>query len=257
MKITILTLFPEFFQSFLASSIIGRSISRGLVTISVVNIRAYSKDKNHRVDDHSLGGGAGLIMKMEPLVDCLRDNSGPKARKILLSPWGKTYDQQKALELKDQSEIVLVCGHYEGVDSRFVDYVDEMVSLGDYVMTGGEIGAMAIADSVIRLLKGAISEDSTTEESFNGGLLEYPQYTYPLNYEGHQVPEVLLSGNHEAVAHFRRRESFRLTQTYRPDLLNNFSYSKSDRKILEEIAQGSESRLEKQAKIKGARFLNK
>ena len=167
------------------------------------------------------------------------------------------YNQAKAIELSKKDEIVLICGHYEGVDSRFINYCDELISVGDYVMTGGEIGAMTIADSVVRLLRGAITDSSIEEESFNDGLLEYPQYTYPLNYDGYEVPEILLCGNHEAVAHFRRRESFRITKKYRPDLLENFEYSKKDLKILKELEEGRESKLETQAKIKGAKFIKR
>lgn len=256
MKITILTLFPDFFRSFLESSIVGRAIARGLVEFKIVDIRDYSKDKNRRVDDHSFGGGAGLVMKMDPLVSALRANTSPSSHKVLLSPWGQTFKQAKAVELSREDDLVLICGHYEGTDARFVDYVDEMISLGDYIVTGGEIGAMAVADSVVRLLKGAIADDSTVEESFNDGLLEYPQYTYPLDFEGKKVPPVLLSGNHEAVAHFRRRESFRITKLYRPDLLSDFNYSKKDLKILRELEEGTESKLEQRAKEKGARFLS-
>lgn len=257
MIIKILTLFPNFFESFINSSIIGRAISREVVQFEIIDIRKYSTDKNHRVDDRPLGGGAGLIMKLDPLVSCLKDNTNEKSHKILLTPWGKQYNQAKAIELSKKNEIVLICGHYEGVDSRFINYCDELISVGDYVMTGGEIGAMTIADSVVRLLRGAITDSSIEEESFNDGLLEYPQYTYPLNYDGYEVPEILLCGNHEAVAHFRRRESFRITKKYRPDLLENFEYSKKDLKILKELEEGRESKLETQAKIKGAKFIKR
>lgn len=257
MKITILTLFPDFFSSFIQSSIIGRAISRGVVEIKIVDIRPYSEDRHHRVDDRPLGGGAGLIMKMDPLVKALRDNSSKSSMKILTSPWGQKYDQSVAKELSLEEDIVIVCGHYEGTDSRFVNYVDKLVSVGDYIMTGGEIGAMAIADSVIRLLKGAITDESIEEESFDNGLLEYPQYTYPLDYEGYLVPDILLCGNHEAVKYYREREALRVTQIYRPDLLVDYKYSKRELKMLRELEDGTESKLEVQAKIKGAKFLKK
>lgn len=257
MKITILTLFPDFFSSFVQSSIIGRAITRGVVEIKIVDIRPYSEDKHHRVDDHPLGGGAGLIMKMDPLVKALRDNSCESSVKILTSPWGQKYDQSVAKELSKHNDIVIVCGHYEGTDSRFVNYVDKLISVGDYIMTGGEIGAMAIADSIIRLLKGAITDESIDEESFDNGLLEYPQYTYPLEYEGYTVPDILLCGNHEAVKYYRQKEAFRVTQKYRPDLLVNYKFTKKELNMLRELTDGIESKLEVQAKIKGARFLKK
>ena len=190
MKIKIMTLFPNFYDAFLNSSIIGRAISKGLVEFELINIRDYSLDKNHRVDDHPIGGGAGLIMRLEPLVDCLRANTNDKTHKILMGPKGHTFTQKDAIRLSKMDEICLICGHYEGVDCRFEDYVDEEMSIGDFVLTGGEIPAMAIADSVVRLLKGAIADDSTKEESFNSSLLEYPQYTYPKEYEGKKIPEI-------------------------------------------------------------------
>ena len=163
MKIKIMTLFPNFYDAFLNSSIIGRAISKGLVEFELINIRDYSLDKNHRVDDHPIGGGAGLIMRLEPLVDCLRANTNDKTHKILMGPKGHTFTQKDAIRLSKMDEICLICGHYEGVDCRFEDYVDEEMSIGDFVLTGGEIPAMAIADSVVRLLKGAIADDSTKE----------------------------------------------------------------------------------------------
>ena len=257
MKIKIMTLFPNFYDAFLNSSIIGRAISKGLVEFELINIRDYSLDKNHRVDDHPIGGGAGLIMRLEPLVDCLRANTNDKTHKILMGPKGHTFTQKDAIRLSKMDEICLICGHYEGVDCRFEDYVDEEMSIGDFVLTGGEIPAMAIADSVVRLLKGAIADDSTKEESFNSSLLEYPQYTYPKEYEGKKIPEILFCGNHQVVEEYHRKEALRETFKHRPDLLESLLYTKKDVQYLNEIKSGEStlSEKEKQAIEKGKRFI--
>ena len=256
MKIKIMTLFPNFYDAFLNSSIIGRAISKGLVEFELINIRDYSLDKNHRVDDHPIGGGAGLIMRLEPLVDCLRANTNDKTHKILIGPKGHTFTQKDAIRLSKMDEICLICGHYEGVDCRFEDYVDEEMSIGDFVLTGGEIPAMAIADSVVRLLKGAIADDSTKEESFNSSLLEYPQYTYPKEYEGKKIPEILFCGNHQVVEEYHRKEALKETFKHRPDLLESLLYTKKDVQYLNEIKSGEStlSEKEKQAIEKGKRF---
>ena len=256
MKIKIMTLFPNFYDAFLNSSIIGRAISKGLVEFELINIRDYSLDKNHRVDDHPIGGGAGLIMRLEPLVDCLRANTNEKTHKILMGPKGHTFTQKDAIRLSKMDEICLICGHYEGVDCRFEDYVDEEMSIGDFVLTGGEIPAMAIADSVVRLLKGAIADDSTKEESFNSSLLEYPQYTYPKEYEGKKIPEILFCGNHQVVEEYHRKEALRETFKHRPDLLESLLYTKKDVQYLNEIKSGEStlSEKERQAIEKGKRF---
>ena len=256
MKIKIMTLFPNFYDAFLNSSIIGRAISKGLVEFELINIRDYSLDKNHRVDDHPIGGGAGLIMRLEPLVDCLRANTNDKTHKILMGPKSHTFTQKDAIRLSKMDEICLICGHYEGVDCRFEDYVDEEMSIGDFVLTGGEIPAMAIADSVVRLLKGAIADDSTKEESFNSSLLEYPQYTYPKEYEGKKIPEILFCGNHQVVEEYHRKEALRETFKHRPDLLESLLYTKKDVQYLNEIKSGEStlSEKEKQAIEKGKRF---
>lgn len=234
MKITILTLFPEMFDGFLTNSIIKRAIAKKVVEVNIVNIRDFTLDKYGRVDTPPIGGGAGLIMKCQPIVDALKSVSGPNTKKILLSPRGEKYSQQKAAILVKEAEIVLVCGHYEGVDERVNNYIDETISIGDYVLTGGEIGAMAIADSIIRLQDGAITDVSLDEESFNDDLLEYPQYTEPREYDGHKVPEILYTGNHTAIEKFRRKESLKLTKKYRPDLFDKHELTKQDKKLLEE-----------------------
>lgn len=239
--IKIMTLFPEFYESFLKSSIIGRSISRGLVKIELVNIRDYSLSNSHRVDDHPLSGGAGLIMRMEPLTSCLRDNTTCKTHKILLSPKGKTFKQVDAIRLSKEEEICLICGHYEGFDARFESYVDETISIGDFILTGGEIPAMAITDSIVRLLKGAISDESTDDESFNSSLLEHRQYTYPDEFEGLKVPEILYCGNHRVIEKYQRRDSIDETIKYRPDLLKEAILSQDDLKYIKEYKEGINS----------------
>lgn len=234
--ITILTLFPEFFDSFLNNSIIKRAIAKEAVSFKILNIRDYSLDKNHRVDDRPTGGGAGLIMRLEPLMDCIAKNNLNDKYKILLTPKGNKYSQKDAIKLSSlDKDIVLVCGHYEGIDSRFEDYVDEQISIGDYILTGGEIGAMAIADSITRLLPGAITEISTEEESFTDGLLEYPQYTYPKEYDGKKIPDILFDGDHEKVRLWRLKEALRITKERRPDLLEKRKFTKEELLLLEEL----------------------
>lgn len=257
MKITILTIFPHFFDQFLDSSIVKRAIAKGVVAFEIVNIRDYSLDKNHRVDDHPIGGGAGLIMRLEPLVSCLRAHSSEKTHKIYMGPRGKTFTQKDAIRLSKMEEILLVCGHYEGIDSRFQDYVDEELSIGDFILTGGEIPAMAIADSVTRLLKGAISDESTKEESFDNDLLEYDQYTYPLEFEGKRIPDILFCGNHQVVDEYRHRESLRITLERRPDLIEKMVYTRKDYDYLQNLRKGAteESKKEKEALQKGKRFV--
>lgn len=258
MRITILTLFPEFFDSFKTNSIIGRAISRENVELNFVNIRDFSLDKTHRVDDRPIGGGAGLVMRLEPLLGALNSVKTASSHVILLTPSGKQFKQKKAQELAKMEDVILVCGHYEGVDRRFEDYVDECLSIGDFVLTGGEIGAMAIADSIIRLLDGVISPDSILEESFsNPNFLEYPQYTFPVVYDGKEVPDILLTGNHQAVSRFRQKEAIKRTLEKRPDLLENYQWSKKELVLLDEIKNNSLSKLEKNALEKGKKFIKK
>ena len=241
MKITILTLFPEMFDGFLTNSIIKRAIAKKVVEVEIKNIRDFTLDKYGRVDTPPIGGGAGLIMKCQPIVDALKSTAKQCSFKILLSPKGKQYKQQNAIELSKKEDIVLLCGHYEGVDERVNDYVDEQFSIGDYVLTGGELGAMVIADSVIRLLDGAITETSLDEETFSDDLLEYPQYTEPRVFEGKKVPDILYTGNHEAINKYRRKESLRLTKTNRPDLFAKHIKTKQDIKLLKEIEEDDET----------------
>lgn len=241
MKITILTLFPEMFDGFLSNSIIKRAIAKNLVEINIVNIRDYTQDKYGRVDSAPVGGNPGLIMKCQPVIDCLKANSSKDSRIVLLSPRGQQYNQQKAHEIVENcSDLVLICGHYEGIDERVNKYVNEQISIGDYILTGGEIGSMAITDSLVRLIDGAIASESTVEESFENGLLEYPQYTEPYDYNGDKVPDILYSGNHQAIAKWRQKQSLKLTREYRKDLFEKYSLTKQDKKLLQELDTNEE-----------------
>lgn len=235
-RINILTLFPNQFEGFLGNSIVKRAIAKGAVSFNIINIRDFSLDKNHRVDDRPTGGGAGLIMRMEPLMDCLRKSDLMATHKILMSPRGKTFQQSDAIRLAEaDADITLICGHYEGVDARFDDQVDELLSIGDFILTGGELAAQCIADAITRLLPGAIAEESTQEESFSSGLLEYPQYTFPKEYEGHSIPEILFCGDHEKVRQFRIREAIKITRQKRPDLLTTRVWTREELEALAEI----------------------
>ena len=199
-----------------------------------VNIRDYTKDKHHRVDSAPIGGGAGLIMKCQPIVDAINANKNSDSKIVMLSPKGKTYNQEMAKAYTKEKDIILLCGHYEGIDERVNKYVDEQVSIGDYVLTGGELGAMVIADSVIRLLDGAIAEESIKEESFDNNLLEYPQYTEPYDFNGDKVPDILYSGNHDAIKMWRRKLALQATQKFREDMFKKIKLSKQDKELLEE-----------------------
>ena len=259
MKIQVLTLFPEMFEGFQGQSIIKRALGKGVATFEAVQIRSFTKDRYGRTDTPSIGGGAGLIQKAQPIVDAIEEANGkaPGSRVLLMSPRGKTFSQDDARRLSKEGGLILVCGHYEGVDERVSSFVDEEVSMGDFVLTGGEIPAMAIADSVIRLLDGAIANESLGEESFNEPLLEYPQWTEPYEYRGMKVPDILYSGNHEAIRLWRRREQLRITRERRPDLFERLSLTKEDRKLLEELDGLREAKWEKAALEKGRRFLHK
>lgn len=238
MKITVLTLFPEMYNDFLSTSIIGRAVKNDLVEVEFVQIRDFSKDKFKHVDDSSFGGGMGQVMQCQPLLDALHSVETENSYSIMMSPLGKTLTQQKSREYAKKEHLIIVCGHYEGIDARVNEHVDELVSIGDYVLTGGEIASMVIMDSVIRLLEGSISEGSTEEESFENGLLEYPQYTKPREYEGQTVPDILLSGNHAKIKEWRIAQSLMLTKHYRPDLYEKHVFSREEEKILKKIEDG-------------------
>ncbi len=236
MIIDILTLFKDAITPYLNSSIIKRAIESGSVTINVIDYREYSTKANKRVDDYSYGGGAGMIIEATPVINCLKDIPDiENAYKIITSPIGKTYNEKKAKKLAKLDHIVIVCGHYEGIDFRINDYMDEAISIGDYILTGGEIASLAIVDSVVRLLPNVISKDSIDVESFDDNLLEYPQYTRPVEFDGKKVPDVLISGNHENIRKWRRYKSLELTYLYRKDLLRKAKLTSEDMKMLEDI----------------------
>lgn len=257
MKITILTLFPEMFKGFLESSIIKRALAKEAVEIAIVNIRDFTKDRYRRVDTPPVGGGAGLIMKCQPIIDAISSVKKPGSLVILLSPRGATYNQKTAKKLAISEDLILICGHYEGIDERVNAYVDGMISIGDYILTGGEVAAMAITDSIVRLQKGAIANESLDEESFESGLLEYPQYTEPYDFNGQKVPDILYSGNHAAINKWRRKQALALTRQHRLDLFKEIKLDKSDRKLLQELADGETPKWEKNALEKGAKFIKK
>ena len=240
MKIDVLTLFPEMFEGFKNTSIIKRAISKDSVNFDVTNIRDYTLDKNYRVDDYPIGGGAGLVMMCQPLVDAIKAVKKENSKVIYMSPKGKSFKQEDAIRLSKEEHVVIVCGHYEGIDERVLDYVDEQISIGDYILTGGELASMVVSDAIIRLLDGAITETSLDVESFDNGLLEYPQYTFPRVYEGKSVPDILFCGNHEAVRKWRLKQQLKETMKYRPDLLKDRVFSKEEIKLLKEIEDGIE-----------------
>ncbi len=219
MKFDVLTLFPEMFQA-IKQSILGRAEEKNLIQINLINIRDFSKDKHKKVDDTPYGGGAGMVMRADVVYDAYKSVQNENAKVIYLTPQGKKLDQKKVEELSKEKHLILLCGHYEGIDQRVIDkIVDEEISIGDYVLTGGELPAMVLIDSVSRYVEGVLSESSTNEESFSQGLLEYPQYTRPETFEGVKVPEILLSGHHENIKKWREEKSLENTKLKRPDLL--------------------------------------
>ena len=240
MRIDILTLFPDMCEAVLGDSIIGRARVSGAVEIHCHNIRDYTTDKHGRVDDAPYGGGMGMIMGVQPIYDCYRalfDDCSEKPHVIYMSPKGKTFDQKKAIELSGREHIVLLCGHYEGIDQRVLDeIVDEEISIGDYVLTGGEMAAVVVTDAVCRMLPGVLSDEICfTEESHFSGLLEYPQYTRPAEWHGKKVPDVLLSGHHKNIEKWRRELALLTTIEKRPEMLKNAELTKADKKFLESI----------------------
>jgi len=219
MKFDILTLFPEMFEG-INKSIIGKAVEKNLIEINLINIRDFSKDKHKKVDDTPYGGGAGMVMKPDVVYDAYQSIKSDNTKVIYLSPKGKTLNQEKVKELSKEKHIILLCGHYEGIDQRVLDeIVDEEISIGDYVLTGGELPAMVLIDSVSRYVEGVITSESVEEESFSNGLLEYPQYTRPEIFLDKKVPEVLLSGHHENIRKWREEEALKITRSNRPDLL--------------------------------------
>lgn len=228
MNITIATLFPEMCEAVLGESIIGRARKSGAITLNCRQIREYTQDKHRRVDDTPYGGGMGMVMQCEPIYNCYKavcDDMGVKPHTIYMSPKGKILDQSKAVELSKMENILIICGHYEGVDQRILDrIVDEEISVGDYVLTGGELPAMVLVDAVARMCPGVLSDEVCfTDESIYSGLLEYPQYTRPEVWEGEAVPSVLLSGHHKNIEKWRLEQSLELTKKRRPDLLEKYN----------------------------------
>ncbi|MGL5979015.1 MAG: tRNA (guanosine(37)-N1)-methyltransferase TrmD [Erysipelotrichaceae bacterium] len=235
MKITVLTLFPEFFDSFQTTSIIKKAIEKGHVQFEAINFRDYTLDKHNKVDDTPYGGGAGMVLMCQPIVDAIKAHKTPNSVVAMLSPQGKTFNQQTARSLATIDHLILLCGHYEGFDERIRAYVDMELSIGDYVLTGGEVGAIVVSDAIIRLLGGVIKADSHLDDSFENGLLEYPQYTRPTCFEGESVPEVLLSGHHKNIDTWRLKQSLARTLAKRPDLLVDREFSSLESKLLAQI----------------------
>ena len=242
MHFDIFTLFPGMFQGPLTESILKRAQEQGLLSIALHNIRDATTDKHHIVDDYPYGGGAGMVMKPEPIFAAIEAvyQSGPI---ILLAPQGRRFTQHIAQELAQEPRITLLCGHYEGIDERVREHlVTDELSIGDYVLTGGELAAMIVVDAVSRLVPGILASESTQEESYSSGLLEYPQYTRPPEFRGWRVPDILLSGHHEHVARWRRKESLRLTRARRPDLFAQLDLSsKQDKQLLKELDEEEKS----------------
>ena len=235
MKFDVLTLFPEMFEP-MKKSIIGRALEKEILELNIVNIRDFSKDKHKKVDDTIYGGGAGMLIKPDVVYDAYKSVYSQKAKVVYLSPKGKTLCQDKVEKLAKEEHLILLCGHYEGIDQRVIDkIVDEEISIGDYVLTGGEIPAMVLIDSVSRYVKGVLNNESIDDESFSNGLLEYPQYTKPELFENMKVPEVLLSGHHKNIEKWRRNKSLELTYKNRPELLEKAELTKEDKEYLENL----------------------
>jgi tRNA (guanine37-N1)-methyltransferase len=236
MRIDILTLFPEMFLSPFNESIIGRARQNDLLQINTVNIRDFALDKHQQADDYPYGGGAGMVMKADVLVRAIKSVKDSGGRVVYLSPQGQRLDQKIVTRLAEEKHLILLCGHYEGIDERATMFIDEEISIGDYILTGGELGAMVVVDAVARLVPGVLGDDdSARDESFTQDLLEYPQYTRPRCFEDMEVPPVLLSGHHEEIRRWRKKLSLERTLLKRPDLLMNRDYDPEERMLLEEI----------------------
>ncbi len=241
-KIDVLTIFPEMLTTYLDTSIIGRARQSGIVSINVHNLRDHTEDRHRTTDDTPYGGGPGMVMKVEPIQRAFESilSDGIPTRSILVTPQGKPFDQKMAEELSgEQRRLIILCGRYEGVDERVVHrYIDDEVSVGDYVLTGGELPALVIIDASVRLLPGVLgAEGSLVDESFSWGILDYPQYTRPSQWDGKAVPEVLLSGNHAKIERYRRKEALRRTMARRPDLLEKAGLDNNDKLLIEEIKE--------------------
>ena len=258
MKFTVLTLFPDILRAYFENSIMAKAVEKGIVAYDLVNIRDFASDKHKTCDDAPYGGGAGQLMMTEPLGKALDSVHAATRRVIYLSPSGKPFTQKKAQELSCESSLVFICGRYEGIDQRIIDhYVDDEISVGDYVMSSGEVAAAVLIDTIYRLIDGVISEESLAEESYSGGLLEYPQYTRPPVYKGSAVPDVLLSGNHELIRKWRLRKRLLKTMRNRPDLIcaarMNGELSVEVEQMIEEITE--QSSVKNVGKKKKRRFI--
>lgn len=236
MKIDILTLFPDMFTIF-DHSIIGRARENNILSINTINIRDYTLSRHKKVDDYPYGGGAGMLMAPQPIISTIeKAKETNKGKVVFLGPRGKTFNQEIAKELSNEDELIILCGHYEGIDERVYKHIDVEYSIGDFVLTGGEMATIPFIDSICRLIPGVLNKnESFEEESFYNGLLEYPQYTRPPIYEGDEVPEVLISGHHEKIRLWRKKQSLLITKEKRPDLFNRYELSKEDKKILRDI----------------------
>lgn len=237
-EITVLTLFPELIENYIAYGVIGRANRNGVASVSTVDIRNFTADKHRTVDDEPFGGGAGMVLKAEPLAQAM-DSLGHSGHRILLSPSGRTFTQADAVRWSKLDALTLVCGRYEGVDERFREhYVDEVISIGDYVLSGGELGAMAVLDATLRFVPGVLgNRESLEHESFVDGILEHPQYTRPAKWRGRQVPDVLLSGHHEKIAQWRREASIERTLLHRPDLLDKAALTAEERDRIDALVK--------------------
>ncbi len=241
MNIRVFTIFPEMFEGPFTSSLLHKAREKGILNIEIINFREYSQDKHKTVDDYPYGGGVGMVLKPEPIINALEDKidlSNNDQEVILLTPQGKVFNQQEAINLSTKKSLAFICGHYEGFDERIRKFVTKEYSLGDYVLTGGELPAMVIVDAVARLIPGVIKEEASfQEDSFYNGLLEYPQYTRPRIFRELEVPDVLLSGNHEKIRLWRKKEALRRTLFRRPDLLAKYQLTKEEEKLLKEIKE--------------------
>lgn len=243
-KFDVLTIFPDMFEAVLGESITGRARKSGLLEMNFINIRDFSKNKHRKTDDYPYSGGGGMIMMPQPIYDAyksIEEKCDKKPHTVFLSPQGSVFNQKKAIELSKKEHIVFLCGHYEGVDQRVLDMiVDEEISIGDFVLTGGEIPAMAVIDSVSRMIPGVLAEESSyTDESHYSGLLEYPQYTHPQEFMGEKVPDVLVSGHHKNILKWKREQALLVTKKKRPDMLEKAELSKEDISFLEQIDEKS------------------
>lgn len=240
MKITILTLFPEMFEGFLHTSIIHRAIEKKQVEVELVNFRDFTHSRHNKVDEYPYGGGQGMILMCQPIVDALKACRTPGSKVYLITPEGKTFHQSMARTMAKEGHLIFICGHYEGFDERIKFYVDGEISLGDFILTGGEVAAMAFTDAIVRLLDGVIKEDSQLDESFENDLLEYPQYTKPPVFDGHEVPEVLLSGHHANIRQYRLEQSLKRTMERRGDLMTRHVCTAEEQKMIAKLQQEAE-----------------